>query len=256
MQAIYTFRNGDSFVYPCNDAHRFILNLLFTMSWLTSKGCVHSFNGPAWSIPVEAFLYGLFFLIAYFGPKRTTGRLFLSTAMIIAGMGFYWLHHFYLLGLPVLSFYSGGLAFIIWSLIDRPLYARFAMFGAASLLITIILATCYLNLNERFAYSAAFPVAVSLLAAMQKAFNGIGRHARILGDISYSTYLPHFPIQIVLILTIGAGIFGWQRDSVYSLGAYVLVLVAVSTFSFYFFERPTQKFIRNKFLINAKSDKP
>jgi peptidoglycan/LPS O-acetylase OafA/YrhL len=51
-----------SFVYRFNDLKHFILNLLLLQSWGMESG--ESFNGPSWSISVEAFLYCVFFVFA------------------------------------------------------------------------------------------------------------------------------------------------------------------------------------------------
>ena len=66
-----------------------------------------------------------------------------------------------------------------------------------------------------------------------------------LGDISYSTYLLHFPLQMACALL--ALQFGWApQDFMHPLAmlAFFAVLVALGTLSHYGFERPLQAIIR------------
>ena len=60
-QLAYYAMTQKQFVYHANDVYHFVLNLLFISSW----GFQHdySFNAPIWSVSVEIFLYGVFFLV-------------------------------------------------------------------------------------------------------------------------------------------------------------------------------------------------
>jgi len=74
-----------------------------------------------------------------------------------------------------------------------------------------------------------------------------GRYAGLsfLGDISYSTYMIHFPMQ--LALAIAALRYGWTPksfQSVAALGSFYVVLIALGLASYHFFERPMQSLIR------------
>jgi peptidoglycan/LPS O-acetylase OafA/YrhL len=63
-QAIFARQNGTYFGSHYNDPYHFLLNLLFASSWGFEKG--HSFNGPFWSVSVEALLYAIFFVFSRF----------------------------------------------------------------------------------------------------------------------------------------------------------------------------------------------
>ncbi len=69
-------------IFQINDLRSFVLNILFLQRGFFDTG--YSFNGPAWSLSVEAFLYLLFFLICWF-------RLGISgfVAMLGAGLAIY-----------------------------------------------------------------------------------------------------------------------------------------------------------------------
>jgi len=70
------------FVYPINTIQAFFQNLLFIQSWGDNK---FSFNGPAWSVSVEVFVYILFFLAcaSSFLRNRWTFLLILVSFTII-----------------------------------------------------------------------------------------------------------------------------------------------------------------------------
>ncbi len=69
---------------------------------------------------------------------------------------------------------------------------------------------------------------------------------RLLGDVSYSTYLLHFPLQLLIVDA--AAYYGFQinfnRPSIVLFFLAVLLLLSVLTY--YYFERPVQYFIRRK----------
>jgi len=89
------------------------------------------------------------------------------------------------------------------------------------------------------------PITIMALALDEQVLGG--RYARIsfLGDISYSTYMIHFPMQLTLALV--ALKFGWTPKSFQSVGAlaaFYVVLIALGFASYRFFERPMQRLIR------------
>ena len=74
-----------------------------------------------------------------------------------------------------------------------------------------------------------------------------GRYGRLsaLGDISYSTYLIHIPLQMSLALAaLSLGIKPMQFMSPWAMLAFFAVLIGLGTLSFRYFERPLQRFIR------------
>jgi peptidoglycan/LPS O-acetylase OafA/YrhL len=69
----------------------------------------------------------------------------------------------------------------------------------------------------------------------------------LLGDISYSSYLLHFPLQLICVLiTLSLGL---PRSVFLSPGAYFLyfaVLIAASFASYHWLERPAQRSLRRR----------
>ena len=77
-----------------------------------------------------------------------------------------------------------------------------------------------------------------------------------IGNITYSSYLLHFPLQLVFVLGVSFGIlnFDFYFNSSYLLVFFVL-LISLSYITFIGFERPVQNFIRNKYKRHCKSYK-
>jgi len=68
-----------------------------------------------------------------------------------------------------------------------------------------------------------------------------------IGDISYSSYLIHFPLQILFVLVFSwIGLTNAAFYSPWALLAFFLVLIPMSLASFHFLERPAQKAIRGR----------
>ena len=100
-------------------------------------------------------------------------------------------------------------------------------------------------------YSAAvlFPLTILTLALIETRRGTLGRRISFVGDISYSSYLLHFPLQLS-IATIAISI-GVERSIFYSpivIAGFFAVLLAVSYASFRYFERPAQRYIRDHWL--------
>jgi peptidoglycan/LPS O-acetylase OafA/YrhL len=95
-----------------------------------------------------------------------------------------------------------------------------------------------------------FPAVILLLAALQDIDQEFGARFRIIGDVTYSTYLLHFPLQLLIItLTMHYGIRINYNQPVY-LFAFLLILAAISVPTYHFFELPMQKFFKHRLLTS------
>ena len=89
-----------------------------------------------------------------------------------------------------------------------------------------------------------FPSLIIFLFFIQKLNIKFGKRISIIGDISYSIYLIHFPIQIFIF-----GILGFinlKIDFNYEIIflTYILIISILSFMSYFCFEKPMQKFLR------------
>ena len=96
-----------------------------------------------------------------------------------------------------------------------------------------------------------FPATILSLALHELNHGSLGKKLSLIGDISYSTYLLHFPLQLAIVIVWLK--FDINHNWLYSFWFMLLfftVLIFASTLSYRYFELPTQKWLRKK-LINT-----
>jgi peptidoglycan/LPS O-acetylase OafA/YrhL len=253
--------HGAYFVYPLNDAYHFILNLFFASAWGLEKG--FSFNAPIWSVSVEVLLYAVFFCIARIFPARAIYALLLTIA------GLYLQSYSPLIGRGLFSFYMGALVYFAY----QKLLTGGLIYRCAKPLLLICLSTWLLTLLEfelgslqavlgklctesctgtglerlkaLWVTGLLLPVTILSLAVSEAAGKGGWEKTAWLGEISYASYLLHFPLQLIFF-TIAAELLP-DRAIFYSANlmvGYFVVLIGSSLVTHRHFERPLQQLIR------------
>lgn len=90
-----------------------------------------------------------------------------------------------------------------------------------------------------------FPITILSLSLIETRRGSLGKRFSFLGDISYSSYLLHFPLQILFSVVVAR--FA-ANDSVYYspwlMLLFFVVLIVVSLVSFRYFEMPAQRLLR------------
>ncbi len=240
LQALYFRRYGAFFVYQLNDGLHFVLQLFFASNW--DRRDPLTFNGPTWSLSIEVLLYAMFFLLAF---ARLT-RPVVVAALALFGAAIF--REYMLIGEGMLSFFSGGLCFYLVSAWRSE--RRIDWTSALSMVAVICGAIAIqqigndLSFAERFTEIVAFPAIIIGLAANEDRFRSAVSRLRWLGDISYSSYLLHFPLALLLVTVAGDSGIVLNPSSPWLLLGYLAVLVALSLASFHYFERPMQRFLR------------
>jgi peptidoglycan/LPS O-acetylase OafA/YrhL len=260
---------GAFFAWPSNDLWHFVLNLGFASSWGLEMG--YSFNVPIWSVSVEILLYALFFVLCRFLPVR-----FLVLAIVVFIGYFFELRVYGPVGRGVVSFFLGGLMFLIYEQIQKcPQPVRLSKMAIAvnalSWTITVVMiffpnivasdATVALPIVNaklqlliqksinHFPVLVLFPTTILSLALLERNLGKFAKRFSLLGEISYSSYLLHFPLQMVFAGALLS--FGVSKDIFYSpvmMPIFFAVLICVSYFSHRLFEIPLQRFLRSKVL--------
>ena len=72
----------------------------------------------------------------------------------------------------------------------------------------------------------------------------IGEKISIIGDISYSIYLIHFVIQIMIFGILQSNNIKLDFNSKIYFLSYIFIVTTISFFSYKYFEKPMQEFFR------------
>lgn len=241
LQFVYHASQSQFFVYTENTPAYFLLQLFLASNWLSSRG---SFNGPIWSVSIEALLYVSFFCVAKF---RLT-HPFILAALSISGLILMTSNGF--LGRGLFSFYLGCLCAIT----VRQLSTVRSLSLAA--IVALAAVPCFAWLWDRQALAFApvdalmvvivFPVLVIVLALADDALRLVTRRLRWLGDISYSSYLLHFPLQLAVVTWLAWTGLEIDFRSPLTLAAFFVLLILLSLLCYRYFERPAMQWLRTK----------
>lgn len=249
-QFISRLVDGQDIVYPCNDWPHFALNLLFAVDWMPGRWRCNSFNAPVWSVSIEILLYITFFAFAHMLPRPWIGQFVMTMVAVLAGIviAVFGTQH---LGEPIFCFYAGCLTALLWWRFcsgDRTVSV------VVALLAGLVIALVCVAVPEPHAIIlgvVAYPSAVLLLAALQEVCPRGGRSMRLIGDITYSTYLLHFPVQLTLILLVKSGLLVIDFTSPAAWLAFFALLLAVSIPTYYGFECSMQRWLRGRLLSHS-----
>lgn len=280
MQMLWYIRNGAIFNFPSfssnfYDIYHFLLQVFFASQWGIQRG--PSFNDPAWSVSIEILLYAYFYLAVRFIKK-------LFPAMICFGLIGFVLYAANLsngIGRGVLCFSIGVSVFTILRHLNGTMRGQIVfymcpiiIFGASIVYFSNIIATVSSGVGEMVAnalgrpamesnladrldriitYSiwvgAICPSIIIILDRIDNAFRKFFRPLAMLGAISYSSYMLHFPMQLAAAMLFGPSKIaqpGWVGDLNFMI--FFAVLIIISFASHYFFEIPVQKHIRSMWL--------
>ncbi|MDX1933293.1 MAG: acyltransferase [Capsulimonadales bacterium] len=255
-QAVFLRMSPTPFVYADNDLYHFALNLLFLNGSGLQKG--YSFNGPNWSISVEVLMYALFFLACRFLPVRW------PVVLAMPFVGYFALSKInYGISRGILSFFLGGCVYFLYDALLRSSWRE----RITVALPTVWAALCLLTggwlyrswgagtflasprLTYLFITVVLFPLTILMLALSETRRGSLGKRFAVIGDLSYGSYLLHFPLQLLaMILTTALAIDRSIYYSPLSLLAFYVVLIVLSFLTFRHFEKPMQRYFRTRWL--------
>ena len=248
MQFLYFHSHGYYFVYQFNDVKHFAAQLLLASSWGLTDG--DSFNGPIWSISVEVLVYLMFFLVLRaFGYKSivTVAILVLSVAATLLNFSSTIIE-------CIAFFYMGGLsasARLMFERISRASRWRVPIAIALIMVLPVAVLGARFYFYRHFTFCALLGCSGVLLAVLARNYRLAPAMRRVIeaaGNMTYSSYLMHFPIQLAIVL-----LFHYFGKSIpyYSdifFGLYMAMILSIAYFVYRFIERPAQTLIRQQFL--------
>ncbi len=193
-------------------------------------------NGPLWSLSCEFWYYVVFPFVAM--GLRPTNRFSLPVAGMVAFVTVYFMPLGMLQGFCV--WLMGVMAFVVSRTLQRPVRRIWIVLS----LLLLVLAIGYnksasirtmIGIDSEYVIGFAFSIVVISIAHLDSLRAPVGLRrlvlavGAVLSRISYSLYLAHFPI---LVLIAGAfypgslGRLGWQSGAVYALVVTFLCCVA------------------------------
>ncbi len=256
-QPIYRVLHGSFFVYAWNNPPHFVLQMLMLSTIGRDTGL--SFNGPSWSVSLEMILYAIFFLsCAMLKARWLPMSLIAVSGYLILGQcrpSF---------GSAVGAFFIGGCLSLLYTAItSNPKRGRHLILLMICALATCIALVSVFGTPTEIVQGVVrpgdapdvltvviFPCCILTLALAEfrwpAVFARVARATR-LGELSYSVYLIHFPLQLVVMILLGRlGIDARIFYSPLSLVAFFTILIGLGLLSHYRFEMPMQLWLRKR----------
>ncbi|MGB0714174.1 MAG: acyltransferase family protein [Gammaproteobacteria bacterium] len=263
LQYAYSALTDVSFVYAHNDIGHFVLHLFFASNWWPSLG--YSFNGPIWSVSIEVLLYAVFFVMAVRAKSGWPWALALS---LLAFVAVQFLPVFLFRGMAL--YFMGGVVFhLATHVTDRARDLAPWVFGLACLSWSAVLVGVYLfdlsawltslgvpmyRLVPVFTTYVLFPATVCAIALLDVSRGGFLKSIAWVGDITYSSYLIHFPLQLLFAFAVSFGLLGsgFWREPLY-LVLFFALLIPGAWLTYRYFEMPAQRWLRKRLSFGARS---
>lgn len=247
LQAIYKYKKEYFFVYENNDTIHFIYQLFLASNWGFEKG--HSFNGPIWSVSVEVLVYCFFFIVL---QKISKSFLVNVSVLLICLLA----KNFNVTNNIIINclafFYVGGLSAITLKYIRRTKYAKqisyiFLFFLVSYPVVVIYVANIYQDRYIPTLFLMSYlPVLLLFIAQPFSVAPFIQKTIESIGNITYSSYLIHYPLQLVIVICF---VFAEKEvpyyNKIFFIG-YIFITLCAAHYIYKFFELPIQNLIRKR----------
>jgi peptidoglycan/LPS O-acetylase OafA/YrhL len=244
MQIVYFAQNSSYFVYQNNDLYHFVLQLGMASNWGLQVG--DSFNGPIWSISVEVLVYAIFFCTLRYisGSVATLALIVLGTALVqVLKVS----EH------PVFSclmfFHLGCLTAVGYLKVKAtPALQKPVSAVAAAAVIAAALAGFLSPIRAKYLLFVLSPALIYLCVTHIRATAWNSRLLVHAGNMTYSSYLLHVPIQITVVTICTYTSSTLPFYSPYFFLGYIVVTLALSAWSYKYVEMPLQTLLRKRLM--------
>jgi peptidoglycan/LPS O-acetylase OafA/YrhL len=241
VQPLYFKLNGYFFVYQENDLAHFLLQLLMASNWGSQS--ILSFDGPIWSISVEVMVYFLFFIMLLATRSWLLNLAVIAACLTASGQ----------VAACFAFFYIGGLAAMARRAVTPSVY-RLAAEGAGWLAVIVLPLSAWQVTNghlESMDFLLLLTFTPILLFCLSRDIvmpASLQKVVEAAGNMTYSSYLLHFPIQLMTVL--GFAIVGAPiplYDGAF-FGLFIGTTLLASYLTYRYFETPAQNLIRELLL--------
>lgn len=253
IQAINWSAFGTWQIYGENDLRHFGLQLFLATNWSNlSRGL--SFNGPIWSVSVEIAAYMLFFLgIWALRRFRLLAAGVICAVCLILSQADWFDPPFIRKALFVCAayfFFGSCIYFLFLACRGRRTLIGTGMAAFAGTAVLMVLA------GQSWLLLPLVSAGLILGAALLDLTAGsLGHRLKHLGDISYSLYLVHVPIQMVFLTVVDFIAPGYRgfAGSYWLLPAHLALSCLLATLVYRWFELPAGRFLRQRL---GRRDRP
>jgi peptidoglycan/LPS O-acetylase OafA/YrhL len=249
VQQYYFRKEGTFFIVQWNDIKHFLLQLVMASNWGFENG--DSFNGPIWTISLEVLIYCLFYFVARFLGAS------LAVVSTIAGIAFVCILMKFnpdFISHCVLFFFVGGMTALMTSKASVYSKARatsldgLAALGILAVIALALVPPTHIRVSPYHLALLGAPCLLFLLARHFDVPERAGRIISVAGNMTYSSYLLHFPLELTI-----ASVYLYQAATIpfYShkfFAFYMTTILVLAYLCYRFFEMPSQGLIRQRYL--------
>lgn len=251
LQHLYWRERQSYFYFPFNSVNDFTLQIFMVANRAINQD---SFNYPVWSVSVELWIYLLFFITVRFISISVLTNLLVIGACL-------WAEHRGMTN-PLIEcaklFYVGGIAAILRRRITSARLATAAALCAwvIGLFLARWLWRTYGNQPNTFMSifsCTAAPIFLFCLSYIPRLPTIVEKTIEGAGNLTYSSYLLHFPIQILIALLCTYG--GWSiplYEPVFFIG-FVGGTLFMAHLVYRYFEMPAQRTLRRIKIVVEKA---
>lgn len=245
LQIAYFSRYGAYFMNPISSIE-FFKHLFFIHSWNNQN---FSFNGPSWSVSVEIIIYFVFFFFAISGFFKKISFTLITIIVVVLlkrlNLVFYYdivnCLYFFMVGGFFISYYD-----FVNTKRRQLILISFILLGYIILdYFRIPELDILWNLSARSIFMSFFIVfpAIFIFRHVNFLRNISYKKFALFGNLTYSTYLLHFPIQIFLVTFF----IDTKSEVLFSRTfflSYLSIVLFTSIVVYYFFEKTSKAFLR------------
>jgi peptidoglycan/LPS O-acetylase OafA/YrhL len=235
LQYVSFFQYGSFQIVELNDLYHFTLQIFFISSWGFEEG--HSFNAPIWSVSVEIAIYIIFFLSLIFLRKFKIKFVIAFSILLILIDKILLIEGLFLECARL--FFSGVLVYMIS-----------AHFKNTKILFFVSIILIVVSFSGNYKTYLFCPSIVLFFSQIDRFIkkDSIKSLFNNLGNLTYSIYLIHVPLQIIIIMCFN--LFSVDETIVNTktfFFVYIISLMFISNICFVKYEKPLNYMIRNKF---------